>query len=690
MKKKIVTLLGLMLIFLNITVQAFASNDYPHYVSGSANSQSFICLINNGSYQNITITFDQAVDPSRNPRFNQSTTDFAFTDTSPIDFLNNGTDFSTPNTFKAPVEVGGRNPGYYSMWFNWGGTGIAAPFQVVNTLAECKNPLITPPSVNSIPNATINVGGTYTTTGSFTDSNSSSWTGTVDYGDGVGSQNLSLNVDKTFTLSHVYNSAGKFTITVKVTNDQGAIGYATATVIVLGVPTSVSVDYPHYVSGTANSKDFLCFVNDGTYQDFRVSMDQVLAFYNPRYNQSTTGGTFSNTVPLDFLNNLSGTNDFQGGVLAGVTAETSGLTPGYYSMWFNWGTSTPIAAPFQVVSDLSQCSNPLSAPKLVTAIDAGGDTQGNYVADTDYSGGSPYTSSATVDTSGVSNPPPQAVYQSVRYGNTFSYTIPNLTPGGNYTVRLHFNELYWGTTLSGNAGGLGSRVFNVAINQTTVLNNYDIYQKAGGANIATTEQFPATPDSNGNITILFTTHTDNAMVNGIEVYSGTLPSPTPTPTPTPATSVLINTGGSAVSNFVADNSFSGGTTYSSTASVDTSGVANPAPEAVYQSVRYGDSFFYHITNLIPNTNYHVNLHFNELYWGTDLAGNAGGIGSRVFNVVINNNNVLNNFDIFQAAGGANKAIVEPFTATSDSNGAITISFTKITDNAMINGIEIYQ
>jgi len=41
----------------------------------------------------------------------------------------------------------------------------------------------------------------------------------------------------------------------------------------------------------------------------------------------------------------------------------------------------------------------------------------------------------------VTDPAPQAVYQTVRYGN-FTYTIPNLTPGGTYRVRLHFAELF--------------------------------------------------------------------------------------------------------------------------------------------------------------------------------------------------------------------------------------------------------
>jgi hypothetical protein len=166
------------------------------------------------------------------------------------------------------------------------------------------------------------------------------------------------------------------------------------------------------------------------------------------------------------------------------------------------------------------------------------------------------------------------------------------------------------------------------------------------------------------------------------------PTPTSTPTPAPPT-ISINAGGQTSGNFLADTDETGGSSYTSTLSVDTSAVTNPAPQTVYQSVRYGN-FSYTIPNLNPNTDYTVRLHFNELYWGTENSENQGGIGSRVFNVDINGTNVLNNFDIFATAGGADKAIVKPFTATADAQGKITIQFTTVTDNAMVNGIEILQ
>jgi len=351
---------------------------------------------------------------------------------------------------------------------------------------------------------------------------------------------------------------------------------------------------------------------------------------------------------------------------AGTYTETLTVPDGYTATTTNPATVALAADTTENFGIAQQQATP------IVAINAGGDTQGSYVADTDYSGGTAYSTTDSVDTSNVTNPAPQAVYQTVRYGN-FTYTIPNLTANGTYTVRLHFNELYWNAA--------GQRTFNTSINGTQVLSNFDIYQTAGGKDKAIVEQFPATADANGNITIQFTSVIDNAMVNGIEIYNGTLPSPTSTPSPTPVQSASINAGGDTVGDYLADNGYTGGTTYSTTASIDTSGVTSPATEAVYQTVRYGN-FSYTIPTNSPDTNYTVRLDFAEPYW--DAAG------QRLFNVTINGIQDLSDFDVYQAAGGENKAVSETFNTTTDSNGLIKIQFDSVVDNAMVSGIQVSQ
>ncbi len=312
----------------------------------------------------------------------------------------------------------------------------------------------------------------------------------------------------------------------------------------------------------------------------------------------------------------------------------------------------------------------IASTARLTGINVGGSNSGDFTSDTGYSGGSTYSTNDSVSATGVTDPASQDVYQTVRYGN-FSYTISNLTPNAAYGVRLHFNELYWNS--------IGARVFDVKYNGQTILDNYDIYEAAGGKNKAVVTEANGTADSNGNVTLQFVTEFDNAMVSGIEVYSGNLNVPTPTPTPTLSVPYGINSGGSTTGSYVADRNFTGGSLYTTANSVDTTGLTNPAPEAAYKSVRYGN-FSYNLPNLNPETNYVLRLHFDEFYWTS--------IGSRVFDVSVNGSQVLNDYDIYEAAGAQNKAIIEDIPVTTDEEGDLNVQFTSVTDNAMVSGIEV--
>lgn len=94
------------------------------------------------------------------------------------------------------------------------------------------------PQISSISGATINEGATYSGNGAFTDTDSTSWTATVNYGDGSGVQSLTLS-GKSFSLSHVYKNNGVFTVTVKVIDNSNDTGTATATVTVNNVAPTV-------------------------------------------------------------------------------------------------------------------------------------------------------------------------------------------------------------------------------------------------------------------------------------------------------------------------------------------------------------------------------------------------------------------------------------------------------------------
>jgi hypothetical protein len=75
------------------------------------------------------------------------------------------------------------------------------------------------PSISAFAGATLLPGETYTASGSFTDPGADTWSATVNYGDGSGVAALAL-AGKNFSLSHTYNAAGTFNVTVQVTDDQ--------------------------------------------------------------------------------------------------------------------------------------------------------------------------------------------------------------------------------------------------------------------------------------------------------------------------------------------------------------------------------------------------------------------------------------------------------------------------------------
>jgi beta-galactosidase len=147
------------------------------------------------------------------------------------------------------------------------------------------------------------------------------------------------------------------------------------------------------------------------------------------------------------------------------------------------------------------------------AVNAGGPTVGQFTGDTAFVGGTASSTSTMIDTNGVFNPAPEGVYQTERYGNS-TYTFSGLT-ATNYIVRLHFAEFYWSSA--------GQRKFNVSINGTQVLTNFDIIATAGAPDKATVQQFTAAPNGSGQIVIQFTTVVDNAKISGIEVLSNQTP-----------------------------------------------------------------------------------------------------------------------------------------------------------------------
>ena len=215
--------------------------------------------------------------------------------------------------------------------------------------------------------------------------------------------------------------------------------------------------------------------------------------------QSTTSG-FTPSSSNQIATGLTSLSYSSGGLAASTTYYY--LVEGVDS----FGASTPS----NQASAMTQSG--VIGTQLI-AIDSGSTTTVSpFVADEDFTGGATINHANTINTSEVTDPAPAAVYQTGRDGN-FSYTIGGFTPGTDYLVRLHFCETFFSSA--------GSRTFNVSINGTTVLTDFDIYAAAGGQNIANIQAFTEPANSSGQFVIVFTSVVNNALVSGIEVDTGT-------------------------------------------------------------------------------------------------------------------------------------------------------------------------
>ena len=388
----------------------------------------------------------------------------------------------------------------------------------------------------------------------------------------------------------------------------------------------------------------------------------------------------------------------------------------------------------------------------VVAISAGASkASGNFVADIDFVGGGASGSNATISTAGVAHAAPASVYQNERNGAS-TYTIPGLTAGANYTLRLHFAEFYFTKP--------GQRIFNVAVNGTVVLPNFDVVAAAGGPDIALVDSFTATANANGQIIVALTTGSaDQPKISGLEVAN---PNGGPVITSEPANQIATlgqpatfsvtatSTGaltyqwyrnGAAIAGAtgasytiaataVADSgaSFSvivagsgdsiistaaslsvtdGGTDVVAIAAGSTASVGNFAADEDFTG---GNTTSWAgravtvngILDAAPMGVYQHERAGNISYTIPGLTAGASykvrlhfaelyfsKAGQRVFNVAINGTSVLTNFDIVAAAGGPNIAVVEPFATTASSSGQIVVKLTNgSADQPKISGIEV--
>jgi malectin (di-glucose binding ER protein) len=243
----------------------------------------------------------------------------------------------------------------------------------------------------------------------------------------------------------------------------------------------------------------------GSLSAFTASANQINLNWSPSTAPSgCTVGSYSVFRSTTAGFTPSGSNQ----VASGITSTAYDDTKAVCNTKYYYAVEALDAAGSSAGS--TQASATTSACPITSGvqINCGGPAVGPFIADADFAGGRTINHTNTINLSGVINPAPMAIYQSARVGN-FSYTLSGFNPGSSHTVRLHFAETFFKTT--------GSRTFNVSINGTRVLTNFDIVASAGTINKAVIEQFTEPASSSGDYVITFTSVINQSLVSGVEI-----------------------------------------------------------------------------------------------------------------------------------------------------------------------------
>ena len=149
----------------------------------------------------------------------------------------------------------------------------------------------------------------------------------------------------------------------------------------------------------------------------------------------------------------------------------------------------------------------------------------------------------------------------------------------------------------------------------------------------------------------------------------------------------INAGGPELTNngnlFLDDQYFVDGEAFANTSAL---------VPTLYQTEHTDDDLTFGYQIPVPNGNYDVVLHFAEIFWGA-TGGSPGGVGSRIFDVSVEGDLVLDNYDII-ADVGSETPVTKTFNVTVN-DGSLDMEFSSLAidggvDQPKVSAIEILE
>ena len=270
---------------------------------------------------------------------------------------------------------------------------------------------------------------------------------------------------------------------------------------------------------------------------------------------------------------------------------------------------------------------------------------------------------------------PDAQFIKAQRSGAFEYDIP--LRACTYELHLYFIETEYGP---GNpkGGDASSRTFQVSANGQPKLEGLDPLAEAGAPDRFYERVLKdISPDKDGKLHLAFTGITGPAFLNALRL----VPSPPGRMHPVRIVAQASPLTDSDGRLWAADEYFLGGN------SVFRKNVVVNGEEGLYQGERYGN-FSYRIP--VAPGRYRVRLHFAETWFGTPES-HVTAFGHRVFDVYANGVALLRNYEIAEAAGGADRSVEKVFeNLQPNAQGMLLLEFVPVKNYAEVNAIEIVE
>jgi len=520
------------------------------------------------------------------------------------------------------------------------------------------------------------------------------------------------------TLQQTFQTAGEHTVQVTVEDSAGNVDTASETVTVTEAgPTNgsalVEITPDSGLEATTYGQGSYQVTNTGEKDIASVSFDLSSGWYpdmvfDPQgtagdptaegLNIVSDGGTNILTQPGTgeaFSQPHNGVNASDGYDV--MTVEFGDFEPGETATF--WADNDPTSIKGATIG--SQEAGPVSGLELarstVTVTYEDGTTQTTQLMGDGSAGGSTATvsgdeaSAPTIGVDGVSlDGSVLDAYHSAATVTEASQTITvSGQPGATVTLVRAEGEL----TLSNvpDADGDGEPGYDIEDYEANDAEDVEYYTVTLDANGEATVPVTLTNttsdgDNNAGYNYFVAVHgqpdDDAGLASNVvvlELVSGSDTEPADQPV------YAVNAGGSAYTaadgtEYAADAYYDQSKGFSST----TQAIGNTEDDPLYQIERYGDPLSYGFP--VSDGTYNVTLQFAEIYQGVDGGNPSGGVGDRVFDVSIEGQQVLTDYDIYDEVGPLN-ATQRTFTTTV-TDGALNVTMNASADNAKVSAIVI--